>query len=87
MATKKAELSVKAKEILEVLKNAEQPMTAHDFKLMGISANGSSFRALEDRGYITSNETTIEVVKTRKVKAYQVVGEDEDVSEDVSETE
>ena len=76
MATKVAELSAKAKELLKVLKENKEPMTAQDFKKMGISANGSSFKALETRGLIKSELVEIEQTKVRKVNSYSLVEKD-----------
>lgn len=75
MAKTERPLSDKAKEILEVLKESETPMTAQDFKEKGIAVNGSHFRALENRGLVSVSETEITVSKVRKVNAYEFVNQ------------
>jgi len=87
MASKKeTPLSEKAKELLKVLKENGEPMTAQDFKEMGISANGSSFKALERRGLVESQEVEITVQKKRKVNAYSLVETDTEET-DTEETD
>ncbi|MFW6025630.1 MAG: hypothetical protein ACOCRX_04745 [Candidatus Woesearchaeota archaeon] len=86
MANKETPLSDKAKELLKVLKESDKPMTAHDFKEMGISANGSSFKALERRGLVESQVVEITETKKRKVNAYSLVETETEENEE-NETE
>ena len=73
MSKKTPELSAVAKEILEVLKTAEKPLTVAELKEMGLNANPSSLKALETRGLITSEKVEVERTVKDTVNAYQVV--------------
>ena len=78
MATKVRELSVKAKEILEVLQASDAPMTLAEIKELVPDANASHLTALKNRGMATSDQVEKEVVTVvkRKVNSYTAVETD-----------
>ena len=72
MAKRVAELSAVAKEILEVLKGSDKPMTLAEVKEVVPTANSAHLTALGNRGLVGSEKVEKEVVTVakRKVNEY-----------------
>lgn len=71
MATKVAELSPKAKEILEFMKEAKRPMTLAEIKEHVADVNPAHLTALRKRAELDATEVEKEVVTTVKRKVLE----------------
>ena len=75
MAKKVAELSAKAKEVLEVLTASETALTLAELKTLVADVNSSHLTALRNRGLVAADKVEKEVVTVAKrtVNTYSFV--------------
>lgn len=85
MAKKRAELSDGAKQVLEILKNSETPLTLAEIKETMPSANSSHLTALRNRDLVGAESIEKEVVSVAKrtVNVYSAI----EVEVEAEETE